>query len=178
VLILVRPTRTRNVVPRLYVLSVHMLLHQCLHFVVAQVSAQELELNKGNLIEQVVAVFVAPVQHEFEESARDAQVHRFQLARLETRLLVAVEREVAEAAEQEVGACRRNKSAQAILASAADVDTWHEGVQLDFAGDFGLVGQNLDLGDLHGTAELQNELLWKNAKSLALPAYKVSGVGG
>lgn len=63
----------------LYVLSLH-LLFDGLDFVVAQISAYELELDDRHLIEQIVVVFMAAMQHELEKLAGHAQMDSFKFA--------------------------------------------------------------------------------------------------
>ena len=73
-----------------------------LDFIVSQVAADELKFDDADLVEEVVAVFVTAVQDELEEGASHAEVHCFQLSRLEARTLVAIEREVPQSAEEDV----------------------------------------------------------------------------
>ena len=75
---------------------------QDVDFIVAEVAAEELELDDADLVEEVVVVVVVLVDHELEVLAGHTQVYRLELPRLEAALFVAVQREVAKSAEQEV----------------------------------------------------------------------------
>ena len=55
-----------------------MRLCKTLYFVVTEGASKELQFDNGNLVEHVEVVFVAPVQHKFEEAASNAEVNRFQ----------------------------------------------------------------------------------------------------
>ena len=55
-------------------------LCQGLYFIVTEGSSKELKFDEGDLVENVEAIFVAPVQRKLEEAAGNAEVYRLQFA--------------------------------------------------------------------------------------------------
>lgn len=149
-------------------------------FIVAKGPPQELQLHQADLVEQVVAVIVRLVQHQFEVLARHTQVHCLQFSGLVAALLVAVKTEVAEAAEDEARVCRGDELADSVvwLHVGWGVDTGHERVQLDFLGDFGLVSQQLNLSEVDAALKTNDDFLRVDAETLAVPSNKVVWVSG
>ena len=99
-------------------------------------------------------------------------MHRLELSRLEPRLLITVQWEVAETPEENVWSRWSHEGAHPELSveEAWIIDAWHEWVQLDLRWDFGLVSQHFYLRDVYAALELHDELLRVYAESLALPA--------
>jgi len=142
-----------------------------LNFIVAKVSAEELEFDETNLIEKIVAVVMVFVQDEFEERAGDPQVYGLELSWLVATLLVAVEWEVTQPSKQHVRGGRSYDwtYAELCIILGIVVHTGHKWIELYFVGDLGLVSQQFDLSDVHSSLELHNQLLRENAETLAVP---------
>ena len=72
---------------------------KCLYFIVAEESSNELELDNADLVEKIITVVVTLMKDKFEVLTADAEMHRFELSRLEAGLLVTIQREVTESFE-------------------------------------------------------------------------------
>ena len=70
-------------------------------FIVAEGPPKELQLHKADLVEQIVAIVVRLVHHQFEVLAGYTQVHRLQFSGLVSTLFVVIKAEVAESTEDE-----------------------------------------------------------------------------
>ena len=113
---------------------------------------------------------MAAVEHQLEKLTGYTQVHSLQLAGHVARLLVAVERKVAEAPEGERGGRRVDQRGHAVLRLLLRVHSWHEREQFYLGGNLRFVGQQLNLGDGDSAVELQDYLLREDAEALTVPA--------
>ena len=98
-----------------------------------------------------------------------------EFSRLETAALITVEWKMTNPPEKSLRGFWSNKSAYSRYLSFT-FKAWHVWKKFNLWSNLGLVGQQFKLRNMYRALKLQDQILWIDAESLALPSFDLSRV--